>query len=124
MKILRTIGSLAFVVGLFTTLFAGLPWYITVVDDPVIPWWFRSAIYCLLGGILLVLLTLAREQRKQRLSAADVQLTSRVLLSNTSEIPGREVTDILDIVQGHTIFAIWLGRDLSALVKHSAASRL
>ena len=67
MKTLRQIGSLVFVVGLFTVIFAGMPWYVTVADDPVIPWWFRIAVYGLLGGILIVLLTLAVEQRKYRI---------------------------------------------------------
>ncbi|MCP4592061.1 MAG: YbjQ family protein, partial [bacterium] len=29
----------------------------------------------------------------------------------------REVTEILSLVQGHTVFAIWLGKDLAALVR-------
>lgn len=120
MKIVRQIGSLTFILGLFTTLFAGIPWYVTVVDDPVIPWWFRIAIYSFLGGILIVLFTLALEQKRQKVSidkTLSVRPTSRIFLSNTSEIPMREITDVLDIVQGHTIFAIWLGRDLSAIVR-------
>jgi uncharacterized protein YbjQ (UPF0145 family) len=36
---------------------------------------------------------------------------------NSAEIPGREITEILGLVQGHTVFAIWLGKDLSALVR-------
>ena len=34
MKALRQIGSLAFVLGLFVSLFAGMPWYLMVADDP------------------------------------------------------------------------------------------
>jgi len=34
MKSLRYIGSLAFVVGLFVSVFAGMPWYVMVADDP------------------------------------------------------------------------------------------
>ena len=120
MKIVRQIGSLTFILGFFTTLFAGIPWYVTIADDPVIPWWFRIAVYSFLGGILIVLLTLALEQRKQKASIDEtlsVRPTSRILLSNASEIPGRDITDVLDIVQGHTIFAIWLGRDLSAIAR-------
>ena len=120
MKILRQIGSLAFVIGLFTVIFAGLPWYVTVADDPVIPWWFRIAVYGLLGGIIIVLLTLALEQRKLNMpigdSSPDVS-KSRILVQNTFEVPGREITDMLGLVQGHTIFAIWLGKDLSAIVR-------
>ena len=62
MKIIRQIGSLAFVLGLFVAIFAGVPWHVIVANDPVVPWWLRIAIFCLLGGILLVLLTLALEQ--------------------------------------------------------------
>ena len=120
MKLIRQIGSLAFVMGLFTVLFAGMPWYVTVVDDPVMPWWFRAAVFCLLGGILIVLFTLALEQRKHRMSVEEFQsseTTSQVLVLNSLEVPGREISEILGLVQGHTIFAIWLGKDLSAIVR-------
>jgi len=120
MKILRNIGSLAFVLGLFTAIFAGMPWYVVVADDPVVPWWLRLAVFCLLGGILLVLMTVAFEQMKIKTSQAalpgeDVQ--SPVLLLNSAEIPDKEITEILGLVQGHTIFAIWLGKDLSAIIR-------
>ncbi|MHC4412481.1 MAG: YbjQ family protein, partial [Planctomycetota bacterium] len=29
----------------------------------------------------------------------------------------RKVTEILGLAQGHTVFAIWLGKDLSAIVR-------
>ena len=64
MKILRNIGSVAFVLGVFTAIFAGIPWHMIVADDPIVPWWLRIAVFCLLGGILLVLLTVAVEQMK------------------------------------------------------------
>ena len=35
MKTLRYIGSSAFVLGLFVTIFAGVPWHVFVVEDPV-----------------------------------------------------------------------------------------
>ena len=60
MKALRHIGSTAFVLGLFTAIFAGLPWYVMVSEDPVTPWWLKTAVFCLLGGILLVMGTLCR----------------------------------------------------------------
>ena len=120
MKIFRHFGSLAFVLGLFTVVFAGIPWLVMVEDDPVIPWWFRIAIFCLLGGILLVLLTLALEQRTCKKSEKGPLLSEsqqRILIQNTLEVPGRKITEILGLVQGHTVFAIWLGKDLSAIVR-------
>jgi uncharacterized protein YbjQ (UPF0145 family) len=120
MKTIRQIGSLAFVFGIFTVIFAGMPWYVTVADDPVIPWWFRIAVYGLLGGILLVLLTLAIEQRKFRTESDMFEAPdapSGILLLNSLEVPDRKITDTLGLVQGHTIFAIWLGKDLSAIVR-------
>jgi uncharacterized protein YbjQ (UPF0145 family) len=120
MKILRLIGSLAFVIGLFTAIFAGIPWRVIVADDPVVPWWLRIAVFCLLGGILLVLLTVALEQRKIKISGEEfppAKSQSRILLMNSTDVPGREITEILGLVKGHTIFAIWLGKDLSALVR-------
>jgi uncharacterized protein YbjQ (UPF0145 family) len=120
MRIFRHIGSIAFVLGLFTAIFAGMPWYVIVADDPVVPWWLRIAVFCLLGGILLVLGTVAFEQMKIKtletgLSVDDAQ--SRILLLNSAEIPGKEIAEIVGLVQGHTIFAIWLGKDLSAIVR-------
>jgi len=120
MKTLRLIGSLAFVLGLFTAIFVGIPWYVIVADDPLIPWWIRIAVFCLLGGILLVLLTVALEQWKNKTSGKEFPLTesqSRILLLNSADISGCEITEILGLVKGHTIFAIWLGKDLSALVR-------
>lgn len=120
MKAIRQIGSLFFVVGLFVTIFAGLPWHVTVADDPVVPWWLRIAIFCLLGGILVVLLTLALEQTKYKKSK-DQLVADRpqqgILLLNSTELPNREVTEILGLAQGHTVFAIWLGKDLSAIIR-------
>jgi len=120
MKILRSIGSLAFVVGLFTAIFAGIPWYLMVAEDPTVPWWLRIAVFWLLGGILVVLGTVALEQRKTRPSTtAPVSAESDrpVLLLNSVDVPRREVSEILGLVQGHTVYAIWLGKDLSAIVR-------
>ena len=120
MKALRQIGSLAFVLGLFVSVFAGMPWYLMVADDPVVPWWLKIAVFCLLGGILVVLITLALEQRAQKASAEGPLLTESdrtVLLMNSDVLPGREITEILGLAQGHTVFAIWLGKDLSAIVR-------
>ncbi|MFC1607830.1 YbjQ family protein [Candidatus Latescibacterota bacterium] len=120
MKLLRNIGSLAFVLGIFTAIFAGVPWHVIVYDDPVIPWWLRTAVFCILGGILLVLLTVALEQKK--LLPSDDGLkpskTDRsILLSNSDTLTGREITGNLGLVQGHTVYAIWLGKDLSAIIR-------
>ena len=120
MKILRHIGSLVFVIGLFTTVFAGIPWHVMVADDPVLPWWLRIAVFCLLGGILLVLATLALEQMGSTASVEErltVESDRTIPLLNSDVLPGREITEILGLVQGHTVFAIWLGKDLSAIVR-------
>ena len=120
MKNIRIIGSLAFVLGLFTAVFAGIPWYISVVDDPAMPWWFKTAVFCLLGGILVVLMTVVLEQTNTRISREEPLPTEHggsVLLLNSTTLPGREITEILGLVQGHTVYAIWLGKDLSAIIR-------
>ena len=118
MKILRLVGSLAFVLGLFTIIFAGIPW--SIQEYPGVDLWVKIALYGVIGGILLVLLTVAVEQRKGKVPGEELppgESQSQVLLQNSTEVPGREVTEILGLVQGHTIFAIWVGRDLSAIVR-------
>ena len=120
MKVLRHIGSLAFVLGLFITVFAGIPWHILVADDPAVPLWLKISVFGMLGGILVVLATLALEQRApEALSEAtrEPETDGMVLLSNVEAVPDRHVTEILGLVQGHTVFAIWLGKDLSAIVR-------
>ena len=120
MKALRQIGSLAFVLGLFTVVFAGTPWHVLVADDPRVPWWLRIAVFCLLGGLLVVLLTVAIEQRKAKPSAEAKPAGGPdrdVLLSNSPTLSGRQITESLGLVQGHTVYAIWLGKDLSALIR-------
>jgi len=118
MKALRLIGSLAFVLGLFTAVFAGIPWYLS--QDPILPLWLKIAVYGIMGGILVILLTVAAERQKGgalggELPPAEPQ--PRMLVQNSAEVPGREVTETLGLVRGHTIFAIWLGRDISALMR-------
>ncbi len=120
MKTLRHVGTLAFVLGLFTAVFVGMPWYMIVSDDPVVPWWLRTAVFCLLGGIFVVLLTLTLEQTRDRTSKAralPAESDCEVLLMSSAALPGREIAEILGLVQGHTVFAIWLGKDLSAIVR-------
>jgi len=120
MKYLRHIGSLAFVIGLFFAVFAGIPWHVIVSDDPVLPWWLKAAIFLLLGGILLVLLTVAIEQRKEKRpngTKRPAGTDQKILVSTSTEFPDRKIVEVLGLVQGHTVFAIWLGKDLSAIVK-------
>ena len=120
MKLLRQLGSLFFVVGLFTTVFGGIPWYVIVADDPVVPWWLRLAVFSLLGGILAVLLTLALDHRARGASVEEARQDETghtVLLQNAAVWPGRDITETIGLVQGHTVFAIWLGQDLSALLR-------
>ena len=123
-KGIRLIGSLAFVLGFFALIFVALPWYVTIVDDAAVggplPVWVKAAVYALLGGILVVLLTVALEQARLRPKAAaplPQAMPEGIVLENTDRVPGREVTEALGLVKGHTIYAIWLGRDISALVR-------
>ncbi len=125
LKGVRLIGSVAFVVGFFSILFVGLPWYISVVEDvnlggQLLPWWFRGAVYLFLGGVLVVLLTVALEQRLGGPKAEELEQAAEpvgLVMANTEHIPGREVTEVLGLARGHTVYAIWLGRDISALVR-------
>ena len=120
MTILRHIGSLAFVLGLFSAVFAGIPWYVIVSDDPVIPWWLKTAIFCLLGGILVVLLTVALEQKIMKKSTEETIPAASdhsALLLTSAALPGQEIEEIFGLVQGHTVYAIWLGKDLSAIIR-------
>ena len=76
--------------------------------------------YALLGGIVVVVVTVAREQARHRPKAAAPApgaMPEGIMLENTDRVPGREVTEALGLVKGHTIYAIWLGRDISALVR-------
>ena len=117
MKSLRSIGSLAFVIGLFAAIFIGGPWHI--YHSPMFPWWLKIAIYFLFGGIFIVLLTVIIEQQKTKAKEKKLPpiTETRILLQNSSEVPNRKVTEVLGLVQGHTIFAIWIGKDLSAMVR-------
>ncbi|MBA7702327.1 hypothetical protein ES703_111091 [subsurface metagenome] len=118
MKIVRLIGSLAFVLGLFTAVFAGVPWYL--YHDPMLPWWLKIAVYGVLGGILIILLTVAAQRQKGGALGGELppeESQPQMLVQNSAEVPGREVTETLGLVKGHTIFAIWLGKDISALMR-------
>ena len=120
MKTLRQIGSVAFVAGLFVWIFGGLPWYAFAAEDPTVPAWLRIAILCLVGGILVVLLTVALEQRKFKATSPEpvaAETGREIMLLNSTEIPGRAVREVLGLAQGHTVYAIWLGKDLSALIR-------
>jgi uncharacterized protein YbjQ (UPF0145 family) len=120
MKVLRLVGSLAFVAGLFCAVFAGIPWYVVVADDPAAPWWLKISIFSLLGGILTVLLTVVLEQRRSPTTARAATPPapkSSILVLTSVALPDRKIEKVLGLVQGHTVFAIWLGKDLSALIR-------
>ena len=120
MRLLRQVGSLAFALGIFIAVFVGMPWIVIVSKEPVIPWWLRATIFSLLGGVLLVLLTLAVEQLRRKMSGGESLPTDAdrgVMLLNSDKVPGKETTEILGLVHGHSVFSIWLGNDLSALIR-------
>ena len=120
MKAIRQIGSVAFALGLFVAIFGGMPWAVMVADDPIVPWWLRIAVFCVLGGILVVLVTLALQLKPSMTSSVETTATETdrtVLLLNSDAVPGRQTTEVLGLVQGHTVFAVWLGKDLAAMVR-------
>ena len=119
MKIFRQAGSIAFVFGLFIMVFGGLPWYVVAAEDPVTPWWLRTAVFSFVGGILAVLLTLALEQMTPEPppSPGRDEAEPEMPLATTPDITGRKTTKTLGLVQGQTVYAIWLGNDLSALLR-------
>lgn len=118
MKVFLGLGSFIFVLGFFVSLFGGIPWAVVVADDPVVPLWLRIAVFSFLGGFLLVLLSLGLQQvtlKKTRKTLEAASIPEGMLLMNSAEIPGRKIKEVLGLVQGHTIFAIWLGKDLAAI---------
>ena len=63
LKALRLVGSVAFVVGFFAVIFAGIPWVANTLDSVdlggPLPVWLKLAVYLLIGGIALSLLLAA-----------------------------------------------------------------
>jgi len=125
LKLIRKLGSFAFVVGFFVAVFVVIPWHVTVLNAPELggplPIWVRWAVYLLMGGIVLVLVSVALEQACCKPSAAaepaeDAE-DSHILTQNTDCVPGFEIAESLGLVKGHTIYAIWLGKDISAFVR-------
>ena len=124
LKLIRLLGSSAFAVGFFAIIFIGIPWMVTIVDDPTIggqlPWWFKGSVYLLFGGIAVVLISVAIEQFILRRKSEKLEQeygSEDLLVENSNIVPGMEVSEVLGMVQGHTVYAIWLGNDISALVK-------
>ena len=121
MKNFRYFGSIAFVAGLFISIFLGIPWAVIVADDPPVPWWLRVALFAFLAGFLIVMLTVGVENRKRKRSVRKInpaiRLKGELLVLNSSEVPGRKISETLGLVQGHTVYAIWIGKDLSAIIR-------
>ena len=68
----------------------------------------------------MVLLTLAIEPSRLRsTSGASESLSTdrEVLLCSSPTVPGRDIEEVLGLAQGHTVYAIWLGKDLSAIIR-------
>jgi uncharacterized protein YbjQ (UPF0145 family) len=117
-KFFRLVGSLGFVIGLFVSIFAGMPWYL--YHEPILPLWLKISVFSFLGGLLLVLITVAAEQasaKPQRKRQPKTEPVEKILVQNAEEIPGRIIETNLGLVQGHTIYAIWIGKDLSSIIR-------
>ena len=68
----------------------------------------------------MVMATLALERKAYTVSPGELPAATSnlsVKLLNSDVVPGREITEIIGLVQGHTVFAVWLGKDLSAIVR-------
>lgn len=118
MRAIRLLGGLVFALGLFVMVFAGLPWH--VHHDPVSPWWLKTAVYFMMGGVLVVLLTAAAESRSARSPGHEPppgEIHARIPVHSLPTVPGHEVAETCGLVRGHTVFAISLARDLSALMR-------
>ncbi len=119
MKAIRLLGGLAFAAGLFVVVFAGMPWY--VHQDPFAPWWLKTAVYCLMGGVLVVLLTAAAESRgvKKTLEKQLIpdECPGQMFVQTSTDVPNHEVAEVCGLVRGHTVFAISLARDIAALMR-------
>lgn len=121
MKLIRYIGSTAFAVGPFVMVFIGVPWHLSQ-EEPPAPWWVAAAVICVLGGILVVLLTVALEMalggRGERPSAPGEPLSAPdLVLTSATEVPGRGIREVPGIAQGHTVYAIWIGKDLASILR-------
>ena len=84
------------------------------------PWWVKGAVYLLLGGIAVVLVTVALEPGLRAAKSdkpAEKEAPTGILVANTDCVPGRQITEGLGLAKGHTIYAIWLGKDIAALVR-------
>jgi len=114
MKILKWIGSTVFVVGIFVLIFIGIPWY--TYHQPLLPWWLKTSMYLLIGGIILIMVVAAPEGAKKKEKLIEKEEAPIPILSS-SDYPGYKISSVLGLVQGHTIYAIWIGKDISAIVK-------
>ena len=117
-KFFRLIGSLGFVAGLFVSIFVGMPWYL--YHEPILPLWLKIAVFSFLGGLLLVLFTVAAEQaavKPKKKETKEKGGADGILLQNSEHVPGRVIKTNLGLVQGHTIYAIWIGKDLSSIIR-------
>lgn len=120
MKLIRKVGSLVFVAGLFVSVFGGVPWAVMAEDATLLPWWFKAAVLAIMAGVFLVLISVVIEE-KQNDQEKEVKealaYKSKLQLLNSDQVPGKAVEEVLGVVRGQTIFAIWIGNDLSAIVR-------
>ena len=53
----------------------------------------------------------------KRLAPIAAEAGSDILMMNSADVPGRQISEVLGLVEGHTVYAIWLGKDLSAIAR-------
>lgn len=47
-----------------------------------------------------------------------------MIIVNTNEVPGRKIAETLGLVTGHTVRAVWVGKDVSAILRVIAGGEL
>ena len=87
-----------------------MPW--NIYQDPILPWWFKSAVYCLIGGILVVLPAVVIEHRSKTDPWKRMPFQGDPapgLLHDTAEVANLEITKTLGLVRWHIILCRFTG---------------
>ncbi len=124
-KSIRFLAANVFVLSVLTCVVYGIPYFL--FQDPRIPLVIQVAVLAALGGGIIALASVILEQqiRKPKSEPLPSRGTGgEVMVVNSSQIPGREIVETLGLVKGHIIWAIWIGKDVAALLRLVAGGEL